>query len=53
MPRPDAEADGESGLGLLFFASLADAWGCESHHPGGKTAWAECGVVLPHMVPTG
>ncbi|GGW55861.1 hypothetical protein GCM10010340_38090 [Streptomyces griseoloalbus] len=39
---PEADADGESGRGLLLVASLADAWGCESHHPGGKTVWAEC-----------
>ncbi|WP_055691075.1 ATP-binding protein [Streptomyces prasinus] len=43
-PTPDADADGdgESGRGLLLVASLADAWGCEPHHPGGKTVWAEC-----------
>ncbi|WP_055627042.1 ATP-binding protein [Streptomyces hirsutus] len=41
-PAADADSDGESGRGLLLVASLADAWGCESHHPGGKTVWAEC-----------
>ncbi|MEU6537813.1 ATP-binding protein [Streptomyces sp. NPDC047000] len=41
-PRPVAEADGESGRGLLLVESLADAWGCEPHHPGGKTVWADC-----------
>ncbi|WP_055695628.1 ATP-binding protein [Streptomyces prasinopilosus] len=41
-PTPVADADGESGRGLLLVASLADAWGCEPHHPGGKTVWAEC-----------
>ncbi|MER5839346.1 ATP-binding protein [Streptomyces prasinus] len=41
-PAADADGDGESGRGLLLVASLADAWGCEPHHPGGKTAWAEC-----------
>ncbi len=38
----DGDGDGESGRGLLLVASLADAWGCEPHHPGGKTVWAEC-----------
>ncbi|MFD6908834.1 ATP-binding protein [Streptomyces sp. DSM 116494] len=38
----ETEADGESGRGLLLVASLADAWGCESYPPGGKTVWAEC-----------
>ncbi|MER6108317.1 ATP-binding protein [Streptomyces hirsutus] len=46
LPAPtlaaDADSDGESGRGLLLVASLADAWGCEPHHPGGKTVWAEC-----------
>ncbi|MFI5571496.1 ATP-binding protein [Streptomyces sp. NPDC051740] len=42
VPTPDTERDDESGRGLLLVASLADAWGCESHHPGGKTVWAEC-----------
>ncbi|MGY0071293.1 ATP-binding protein [Streptomyces sp. QTS137] len=43
-PPPDAgaDSDGESGRGLLLVASLADAWGCEPHHPGGKTVWAQC-----------
>ncbi|WP_331725082.1 ATP-binding protein (plasmid) [Streptomyces jietaisiensis] len=42
--RPsETDADGESGRGLLLVTSLADAWGCEPHHPGGKTVWAECG----------
>ncbi|MEW2292869.1 ATP-binding protein [Streptomyces sp. NPDC006743] len=42
LPVPaKADADGESGRGLLLVASLADAWGCEPHHPGGKTVWAE------------
>jgi len=41
-PR-EADADGESGRGLLLITTLADAWGCEPHHPGGKTVWAECG----------
>ncbi|MGW9498046.1 ATP-binding protein [Streptomyces prasinus] len=41
-PAADADGDGESGRGLLLVASLADAWGCEPHHPGGKTVWAEC-----------
>ncbi|WP_030868140.1 ATP-binding protein [Streptomyces sp. NRRL S-37] len=39
---PDADAGEESGRGLLLVATLADAWGCEPHHPGGKTVWAEC-----------
>ncbi len=38
----EADADGESGRGLLLVASLADAWGCEAYPPGGKTVWAEC-----------
>ncbi|MEU3036538.1 ATP-binding protein [Streptomyces griseoaurantiacus] len=44
MPvRPrEADADGESGRGLLLVTTLADTWGCEPHHPGGKTVWAEC-----------
>ncbi|MET9191712.1 ATP-binding protein [Streptomyces olivaceus] len=41
-PDAEAEGDGESGWGLLLVASLADAWGCESYPPGGKTVWAEC-----------
>ncbi|MES4887849.1 ATP-binding protein [Streptomyces sp. NPDC096012] len=41
-PPPDTHTDGESGRGLLLVAALADAWGCEPHHPGGKTVWAEC-----------
>ncbi|MGY3206123.1 ATP-binding protein [Streptomyces sp. TE5632] len=41
-PTPAADADGESGRGLLLVASLADAWGCEPYPPGGKTVWAEC-----------
>ncbi|MET8112727.1 ATP-binding protein [Streptomyces prasinus] len=41
-PVADADSEGESGRGLLLVASLADAWGCEPHHPGGKTVWAEC-----------
>lgn len=39
---PDVDAGDESGRGLLLVAALADAWGCEPHHPGGKTVWAEC-----------
>ncbi|MFE9775254.1 ATP-binding protein [Streptomyces sp. NPDC005931] len=42
VPAPAAEADGESGRGLLLVASLADAWGCVPCPPGGKTVWAEC-----------
>ncbi|MFC8699452.1 ATP-binding protein [Streptomyces parvus] len=42
LPAPTPDAEGESGRGLLLVASLADAWGCEPHHPGGKTVWAEC-----------
>ncbi|MFC5958698.1 ATP-binding protein [Streptomyces pratens] len=46
LPAPttvaDTDSDDESGRGLLLVASLADAWGCEPHHPGGKTVWAEC-----------
>ncbi|WP_345961551.1 ATP-binding protein [Streptomyces sp. BRB040] len=41
-PDAETEGDGESGRGLLLVASLADAWGCESYPPGGKTVWAEC-----------
>ncbi|MHB9857560.1 ATP-binding protein [Streptomyces sp. YIM S03343] len=41
VPRPETGADGESGRGLLLVESLADAWGCEPHHPGGKTVWAD------------
>lgn len=40
-PAPETGADGESGRGLLLVASLADAWGCAPHDPGGKTVWAE------------
>ncbi|MGW3252417.1 ATP-binding protein [Streptomyces fungicidicus] len=42
VPAPAADADGESGRGLLLVTSLADAWGCEPYPPGGKTVWAEC-----------
>lgn len=42
LPAPASDADSESGRGLLLITSLADAWGCEPHHPGGKTVWAEC-----------
>ncbi|MCP9988694.1 ATP-binding protein [Streptomyces sudanensis] len=42
LPAPTPDADGNSGRGLLLVASLADAWGCEPHDPGGKTVWAEC-----------
>lgn len=42
VTAPDADADDESGRGLLLVASLADAWGCEPYPPGGKTVWAEC-----------
>lgn len=45
----DGDRDGESGRGLLLVASLADAWGCELHHPGGKTVWAECGRREPAL----
>ncbi|MFE6284260.1 ATP-binding protein [Streptomyces sp. NPDC057877] len=41
LPQPAPGGDGESGRGLLLVASLADAWGCEPHHLGGKTVWAE------------
>ncbi|PZH09906.1 hypothetical protein C1I97_14490 [Streptomyces sp. NTH33] len=41
VPTVDVDADGESGRGLFPVASLADAWSCELHRPGGKTAWAE------------
>ncbi|MFD6322235.1 ATP-binding protein [Streptomyces sp. NPDC058442] len=46
-PTPAADADGESGRGLLLVASLADAWGCEPYPPGGKTVWAECARRAP------
>ncbi|MFE7956334.1 ATP-binding protein [Streptomyces sp. NPDC057413] len=48
-PAPGGDGDGgcESGRGLLLVASLADAWGCEPHHPGGKTVWAECARRKP------
>jgi anti-sigma regulatory factor (Ser/Thr protein kinase) len=55
LPEPapgrdgDGDGDGESGRGLLLVASLADAWGCEPHHPGGKTVWAECGRREPAL----
>ncbi|MCP9946440.1 ATP-binding protein [Streptomyces somaliensis] len=55
LPEPapggdgDGDGDGESGRGLLLVASLADAWGCEPHHPGGKTIWAECGRREPAL----
>ncbi len=41
-PTPAADAVGESGQGLFVVASLAETWGCEPRHPGGKTVWAEC-----------
>ncbi|MER6148864.1 ATP-binding protein [Streptomyces hirsutus] len=54
VPRPDVEADGESGRGLLLVGSLAGAWGCEPYPPGGKTVWAECGIAVPRACgPTG
>lgn len=55
LPEPapgrdgDGDGGGESGRGLLLVASLADAWGCEPHHPGGKTVWAECGRREPAL----
>ncbi|MER8085125.1 ATP-binding protein [Streptomyces sp. NPDC094048] len=55
LPEPapgrdgDGDGDGESRRGLLLVASLADAWGCEPHHPGGKTVWAECGRREPAL----
>lgn len=45
LPEPVRAGDRESGRGLLLVASLADTWGCEPHHPGGKTVWAECAHV--------
>ncbi|MEU3188540.1 ATP-binding protein [Streptomyces sp. NPDC006923] len=42
LPEPGPGGDGESGSGLLLVASLAGAWGCEPHHPGGKSVWVEC-----------
>ncbi|MEU3251764.1 ATP-binding protein [Streptomyces sp. NPDC006997] len=49
LPEPAPGGDGESGRGLLLVASLADAWGCEPHHPGGKTVWAECARREPAL----
>ncbi|MBD9730594.1 ATP-binding protein [Streptomyces sp. H28] len=46
-PALSADADGESGRGLLLVTSLADAWGCEPYPPGGKTVWAECARRTP------
>ncbi|WP_221357132.1 ATP-binding protein [Streptomyces beigongshangae] len=37
---PVADADGESGRGLLLVEALADGWGIRPHHPAGKTVWA-------------
>ncbi|MGW5675048.1 ATP-binding protein [Streptomyces sp. NPDC003860] len=37
-----ADADGESGRGLLLVDALADDWGVLPHRPGGKTVWAVC-----------
>ncbi|WP_030826955.1 ATP-binding protein [Streptomyces hygroscopicus] len=48
-PAPGGDRDGESGRGLPLVASLADAWGCEPHHPGGKTVWAECARRRPAL----
>ncbi|MFK0265193.1 ATP-binding protein [Streptomyces angustmyceticus] len=52
-PAPDRDGDGDgdggSGRGLLLVASLADAWGREPHHPGGKTVWAERGRRDPAL----
>ncbi|CAL2061213.1 MULTISPECIES: ATP-binding protein [Streptomyces] len=48
-PAPAGDGDGESERGLLLVASLADAWGCEPHHPGGKTVWAECARRNPAL----
>ncbi|MFF0261688.1 ATP-binding protein [Streptomyces microflavus] len=47
LPAPTPDADGESGRGLLLVASLADAWGCEPRHAGGKTVWTECARRKP------
>ncbi|MFI8946022.1 ATP-binding protein [Streptomyces sp. NPDC053750] len=47
VPAPATDADGGSGRGLLLVASLADAWGCAAHPPGGKTVWAECARRAP------
>jgi anti-sigma regulatory factor (Ser/Thr protein kinase) len=47
VSAPAADADGESGRGLLLVASLADVWGCEAYPPGGKTVWSECAGRAP------
>ncbi|MGW6456161.1 ATP-binding protein [Streptomyces sp. NPDC055078] len=41
-PVRRADADGESGRGLLLVEALADDWGVLPHNPRGKTVWAVC-----------
>ncbi|MEV8307355.1 ATP-binding protein [Streptomyces flavidovirens] len=42
LPAQHAPTEGESGRGLLLIEALADDWGVQPHHPGGKTVWALC-----------
>ncbi|MGQ4361011.1 ATP-binding protein [Streptomyces sp. SAS_272] len=44
-PRPDADAESESGRGLLLVEALADRWGWAPELRPRKTVWAE--LVLP------
>ncbi|MFB6770481.1 ATP-binding protein [Streptomyces sp. NPDC056337] len=49
-PRPQTPMQATSSAGaLLLVAALADAWGCEAHHPGGKTVWAKCARREPAL----
>lgn len=46
VPRP-AEADAESGRGLLLVTALAARWGVTSGPFPSKTVWAEVELALP------
>ncbi|MFH8617161.1 ATP-binding protein [Streptomyces sp. NPDC017979] len=49
LPVLRADADGESGRGLMLVDALADDWGVLPHRPGGKTVWAVCRRCGAHV----